>query len=255
MEYKKTVKSVYKALKIIDLISREKILTVPEITKKLNLPKSTVYEIIMTLLNSGILEKRHNANAYHLGAKLVEYGVRAQENLEVRRIARPFLRELNEKLDETVHLTILDDDEVLYVECFESSKSLRIYSVIGVRAPLYCTAVGKAILAMKGENAVDKIIAKSGLKKYTENTITDKVSLLNELKVTAERGYAIDNIEHEEGVRCVGAPVFDFSGNVNASISISGPTQRITLERVSEMGEMTKEAALKISGEMGFNPV
>ena len=254
MKGKKAVKSVYKAVKTIDLISLEKILTVPEIAKKLNLPKSTTYEIIITLLNSGILEKQKETNAYHLGAKLVEYGVRAQKNLEIRRVARPFLRELNEKLDETVHLTILDDDEVLYVECFESSKSLRTYSVIGVRAPLYCTAVGKAILAMKCEDEVDRIILKSGLQKYTENTITDRAELLDELKITAERGYSVDNVEHEDGVRCVGAPIFDFKGDVYASISISGPTQRITLEKVPEMGEITKELALKISRKMGFNP-
>lgn len=255
MEHKKAVKSVYKAVRIIDLISREKVLKVPEISKKLKYPKSTTYEIIITLLNSGILEKQKDTNAYHLGAKLVEYGVCAQENLEIRRIARPFLRELNEKLDETVHLTILDNDEVLYVECFESSKSLRTYSVIGVRAPLYCTAVGKAILAMQSDDEVERIILKSGLKKYTENTITDKNELLDELKKTAERGYSVDNVEHEEGVRCVGAPIFDFRGNVFASISISGPTQRITLEKISEMGEMTKDIALKISRKMGFNPV
>ncbi len=254
MEHKKTVKSVYKAVKIIDLISQEKSLTIPEIAKKLNLPKSSAYEIVITLLNSGILEKQHETNVYHLGSKLVEYGFRAQKNLEVRRIATPFLRELNEKLDETVHLTILDEDEVLYVECFESSKSLRTYSVIGVRAPLYCTAVGKAILAMKGKDEIEMIILKSSLKPYTENTITGRDNLFDELKKTAERGYSIDDVEHEEGVRCVGVPIFDFNGNVNASISISGPTQRITLERIPEIGEIAMEVAIKISRKMGFNP-
>ncbi len=255
MEHKKVVKSVYKAVKMIELISQEKALSVPEIARKLDIPKSSTYEIIITLLNSGILEKQHGTSVYHLGPKLVELGVKAQENLEVRRIAVPFLKELNEKLDETVHLTILDDDEVLYVECFESTKSLRTYSVIGVRAPLYCTAVGKVILAMQCEDERERMILKSDLKPYTENTITNKSRLLDELRITAGRGYSIDNVEHEEGVRCVGAPIFDYNGNVSASLSISGPTQRITLKRIPELGRMAKETALHISKKMGFNTV
>ncbi|NOY09687.1 MAG: IclR family transcriptional regulator [Spirochaetes bacterium] len=255
MDKKTAVKSVYKAVKILELISQEKSLTVPEISRILDLPKSSTYEIIITLLSAGILEKQHDTNAYHLGPKLVEFGVRAQENLEVRRISRPFLQDLNRELDETVHLTILDDDEVLYVECFESTKSLRTYSVIGVRAPLYCTAVGKAILAMQDRDEIERIILKSGLKRYTENTLTSKDKLLKELKITAERGYAIDDIEHEEGVRCIGAPIFDFSGNVYASISISGPTQRITPEKVPGMGELIKKVALNISKKMGYSPL
>ena len=136
----------------------------------------------------------------------------AQSDLEIRRVASPFLKELNSELDETVHLTVLEGNEVLYVDCLESTKRLRTYSVIGVRAPLYCTSVGKAILAFLEPKELEKILDSLIFEKFTENTITDKIFLMDELKMIAQRGYAVDNMEHEEGLRCVGAPIRNHNG-------------------------------------------
>ncbi len=246
-----SVRSVHRALKIIELIAEKKSLTLPEITQALNLPKSSAYEILSTLCKEEFICRDKN-NEYSLGIRLIELGNKAQLNLEIRRIATPILRQLNEELDETVHLTVLDNDEILYVECFESTKRLRTYSVIGIRAPLHCTAVGKAILAMQEEDEIKRIIKTRGLPKFTKNTITDEKKLLAELKETKKRGYSIDNMEHEEGVRCVGAPIFDMTGKVYASISISGPSQRINTETIPSIGKLVMEKANKISKLLGY---
>jgi len=178
----------------------------------------------------------------------------AQAELEIRRVAAPFMKQLNIELDETVHLTVLEGNEVLYVDCLESSKRLRTYSVIGVKAPLYCTSVGKAILAFLNEDELERILSSTRFEKFTENTIIDKTFLKDELRTIAQRGYAVDNMEHEEGLRCIGSPIRDRTGKVFAALSVSGPSQRITLGNVSEIGKVVMVQAEKISRQLGYSP-
>jgi IclR family KDG regulon transcriptional repressor len=250
----KMVKSVYRAVKILDVLSSEGEKSVTEISRSLNFPKSSVHEIISTLLEAGILEKDSDRNRYSLGLKLFELGKQAQANLEISKVAIPSLRGLHAQLDETVHLTVLDGMEVLYIECFESTKRLRTYSVIGVRAPLHCTAVGKAILAYLDEREVDEVIQSMGLPRFTENTITDRQRLNAEMKNIRDCGFAIDDMEHEDGVRCVGAPVRNHTGKVVASISVSGPSQRMTSSRLGEFAPLVMERAAEISKRLGYKP-
>ena len=246
------VKSVWRTIKILDSFGSEEGMGVTELSKKLNFPKSSVHEILTTLVKENILEKDGDKNRYYLGIKLFELGNRARANLEIRKVATPFLKELNGKLDETVHLTVLDNGEVLYVECFESTKRLRTYSVIGIRAPLHCTAVGKAILASLSEDDIERIIRTKGLEKFTENTITDQDLLLEDIKQIVQRGYAVDNMEHEEGVRCVGAPIRNHIGAAFASISVSGPSQRIRPERIPQIAKKVISTANEISRKLGY---
>jgi DNA-binding IclR family transcriptional regulator len=248
------VKSVYRAMKILDVLSSEGEKSVTEISKSLNFPKSSVHEIISTLMEAGILEKDSDRNRYSLGLKLFELGKQAQANLEVSKVAIPSLRGLHEQLDETVHLTVLDGKEVLYTECFESTKRLRTYSVIGIRAPLHCTAVGKAILAYLDEGEIEEVIQSMGLPKFTENTITDRQRLNGEMKQIRDRGFATDDMEHEDGVCCVGAPVRNHTGKVIASISVSGPSQRMSSSRLEEIAPLVMDRAAEISRRLGYKP-
>ena len=156
------------------------------------------------------------------------------------------------KFDETVHLSIRDNDKVLYVDCVESKKRLRTYSVIGIKAPLYCTGVGKAILAFLHDNEIERIIGKKNLKNYTKSTITDKIKLLQELRKIREKGFAIDDMEHEEFLRCVGAPIRNYRGEVFASISISGPSHRIARKLIPEIAKAVKFATDDISRKLGY---
>jgi IclR family KDG regulon transcriptional repressor len=248
------VKSVYRAVKILDVLSSEGEKSVTEISTTLSFPKSSVHEITSTLLATGILEKDSDRNKYSLGLKLFELGKQAQANLEISKVAIPSLRSLHEQFDETVHLTVLDRKEVLYIECFESTKQLRTYSVIGIRAPLHCTAVGKAILAYLDDEEVEEIIRSMGLPRFTQNTITDRVRLNAEVRKIRDSGFATDEMEHEEGVCCVGAPVRNHTGQVVASISVSGPSQRITPVRIEEIAPLVMERAAEISRRLGYKP-
>jgi len=246
------VRSVHRAFRILDALGERGAMKMSDISRELRMPKSTLHEIINTLEEIGIVAKDSERVTYSLGIRLFELGQVAQENLEVTRVSRPVIERLNKQFDETVHVTVLEDDEVLYIDCFESTKRLRTYSVIGVRAPLHCTAVGKAILAYLPETEVERIVAERGLPHFTATTITDRARLDEERENTRSRGYSIDDAEHEPGVRCVGAPIFDHRGKVFASISLSGPDQRLTHEMVGELGTTVRQAADEISRRLGY---
>lgn len=246
------VNSVRKALAILNLLSDGKERSLSEITQELDLAKSTVHSLLETLTSACVLERDAESGGYSLGIRLIELGYCAQTGLDICRISAPFLQGLNVKFDETVHLTVLDNNEVLYIDCIESRRRLRTYSVIGVRAPLHCTSVGKAILAFLPDNEIRKILAEKGLPVFTEATIASPEQLAAEVAVIRKQGFAIDNMEHEEHLRCVGAPIFNSQGSVFASLSLSGPAERNTMERILEMAPEVVAAGLEISRRLGW---
>lgn len=249
------VHSVARAIQILSLLGDEPGLSVTQVSERLGIPKSSAHDLLSTLESERLVQREKDLNKYHLALRLFELGNLALGDFEVRKIAEPLIKRLNELLDETVHLTILENDEVLYVDCFESTKRLRTYSVIGVRGPLHSTAVGKAILAVLPEPEVDRIIHEKGLERSTANTIVDPVELKKDLKATVKRGYSIDDAEHEEGVRCVGAPLMNYSNQVIGSISASGPLQRMKKDELPQIGRTVADTALEISRRLGFRPL
>jgi DNA-binding IclR family transcriptional regulator len=227
---------------------------ITEIAHRLELPKSSAHGILETLSASGLVEKNSETGKFHLGVKLVELGYRAQLELDICQIAKPFLQGLNVEFDETVHLTILDHDEVLYIDCVESRQRLRTYSVIGIRAPLYCTSVGKAILAFQDEGEIRRIAREKGLARFTAKTITTEESLITQMTKIRQDGYAVDDMEHEEYLRCVGAPIRNAQGKVFAALSLSGPAERNTQERIAQMAPYVMNAGMEISRRLGYRP-
>lgn len=246
------VNTVRNAIRVIDVLGSAAALGVTEICERLKLPKSSVHNILETLAYDGVVAKSSESGKYSLGVRLIEFGNRAQINHDLTRLAHPYLVGLSEDTGETVHLTVLDDDEVLYVDCVESRMRFRAYSVIGVRAPLYCTAVGKAILAFFPRDRQLSVIREKGLARWTKNTITSEKAMLEELSRTAKRGYAVDNMEHEDFLRCVGAPIRNWKGEVFASISVSGPSQRNPLKKLPGTARLVTEATSEISRKMGY---
>lgn len=246
------VKPVENAVHVLELLGEERALGVSDISRRLAIAKSSTHDILSTLLSAGLVERDAERGLYALGIHLFELGNLARANLELRRVALPHLRALNEALDETVHLTVLDQDEALYVECYESTKRLRTYSVIGVRAPLHCTAVGKAMLAFQESAEVDRITRGKGLRRFTAQTITSAARLREELRAIASRGWAVDDMEHEEGVRCVGAPIRDHEGRVFAAISVSGPSQRMPPPRDADTAGTLVGVTREISRRLGY---
>jgi DNA-binding IclR family transcriptional regulator len=248
------VNTIKKAIDILDLLAGSPSLSLAEIVRSLELPKSSVHGILETLCSEKLVEKEESTARYHLGVRLVELGNRASLGLDICRIAAPFLHGLNEKFDETVHLTVLDRDEVLYVDCIESKRRLRTYSVIGIRAPLYCTSVGKAILAFMKDEEIRRIAKQKGLARITSTTLDTEEKLFAEVARIRDSGYAVDDMEHEDHLRCVGAPIRNAKGEAFASLSLSGPAERNTKERIVEIAPSVMEAADEISRRLGYRP-
>jgi IclR family KDG regulon transcriptional repressor len=205
------------------------------------------------LAEKGFVIKDSKTDKYKLGIKFFELGSIVIKNMDLRKIAHPYIEELSKEFNETVHLGVLDKGRVVSIEREESDTGLCSHIEIGKRTPLHCTAVGKAIMSYLSENEINLIIKEKGLEKFTENTITNKEGLENELKKIREQGYAVDNIEHEEGVRCVAGPIRDYSGKVIASMSISGPAFRINESNIPIIAKKIKEYCNSISKEMGYN--
>ena len=246
------VNTVLKSVKILETIGKGKPLGISELSRELDIPKSSAHSILQTLESEGFVEKNGDTHKYNLGTSLIELGYRAQNDLAICRIARPYLNGINRETDETVHLTLLDNDEVLYVDCVESKRRLRTYSVIGIRAPLYCTAVGKAIMAELSDYHVKQIIGSKGLPRLTDMTITNENALFQDLSETRSRGYSIDNMEHEDHLICVGAPIKNAAGEIFASLSVSGPSNRMSKERIGQIGNLVKNSTMEISRKLGF---
>lgn len=244
------VNSVEKAARILRHLSQVGATTVASVATQLELPRSTTYKILVTLEAEGLVERDAAGQTFHLGYRLIELGHRAQEEIDLFRLAHPFLVALNKQTDETVHLTVLDGIEVLYVDCVESTRRLRTYSVIGVRAPLYCTAVGKAILADGAAGLLDAVV-RAGLQPVTKSTITERPSLEAELERTRRRGYSIDNRENDPDIRCVGAAIREADRPAAAAISVSGPAERVTTKRIPALAKLVVEAAAGISARGG----
>jgi IclR family KDG regulon transcriptional repressor len=248
------VQSVSRSLRILEAMGRsDNPQSLAEITDAVQLPKTTVHRLLETLQCEGYVEQNPITRQFLLSSKILELASSFLGRLDVREVARPILMELWQQSQETVHLGLLDNGEVLYVEKLESPHTIRMYSEIGRRAPLHCTGLGKALLANLPAEEIEQIVARRGLQRYTENTLVDQISLLEEIATIRSRGVAFDNEEHEKSVRCVAAPVFDAQGQVIAAISIAGPAFRMTAERQQDLEPYVVKAAQRISRRLGYH--
>lgn len=246
------VQSVDKALLILKLLAdkgREMKLT--EISDELDINKSTLHGIISTLKYHGYVDQDGKTQKYRLGLYLIELGEIAAKSLDIINITSPVIEQVSQTLSETVHIASIDNFEVVYVNKRESNQSMRIFTSIGSRNPAYCTGVGKAILAFMDEDKIGELIPEK-LEKFTPNTITDKKEFLRALKKIKENGYAFDKEEFSVGLTCVAFPIFDSNGDPKYSISVSGPTVRMTEEKIDEAIKILKKASLEISRNLGY---
>ncbi|WP_026894386.1 IclR family transcriptional regulator [Clostridiisalibacter paucivorans] len=251
---KDIVQSVDRALSILEVLSENSSgLGITEISKKIDLHKSTVHRLLSTLIYKDYVEQDHETNKYRITLKVLELGNNRLKDLDIVTVSRPHLTELMKKTNEVVHLVILEKEEIVYIDKVESENTIRMHSTIGKRSPAYCTAVGKAIMSHMTMEEVLEIWNNSQIKEHTQYTITGVDEMKEELKKIRERGYSVDDEENEIGVRCVAAPIFNWKGDVIAAISISGPTMRVTKEKVEEFSILIIEYARRISLELGYN--
>jgi DNA-binding IclR family transcriptional regulator len=248
------IKSVIKTLQVLKLFTIKDVWSAQEIEEELDYHKSSVQRILSTLEAEGFIQRvNDDRSIFKLGTIIFILG-RVAEDLDLREIAQPVLEDLTGKTHETSHLCVAEENECLYIAKIDSPNSIRMVTSIGKRLSLHNTGVGKVLLSGMPTEAVNRVIAQRGLEQSTPNTITDPNALFEELDCIRNQGYALDNEEREIGLKCVAAPVFNRKGQVIASISISGPTMRMTPEVMPEYIKYAKEAASAISTKLGYQP-
>jgi DNA-binding IclR family transcriptional regulator len=227
-------------------------LSLGDVSAAVRLHKSTAHRILINLEGARMVDRDATTGRYRLGLRLFELGSAAIAQFNIRDRARSYLEALVNETDETVHLCVLDAGEVLYLDKVEPTRSVRLSSRIGLRNPAHCTAVGKAMMAWLDDSEVEAIVQRHGLRHFTPRTISTLAELRADLTKIREQGYAIDDEEHEEGVRCVAAVVRDHAGRPAAAMSISGPSFRIPMEKVPIFAQSICRATQHLSREWGY---
>jgi IclR family transcriptional regulator, KDG regulon repressor len=247
------VKSLDRALQIFDVLSsRRGGFGVTEISKEIGLNKTSVYRMLSTFVRHGYVEQDAETEKYKLGYKILELSSALLEFIDLRTEAKPILKELESFTNEVIHLVVYDRGEVVYIEKLEGNETLRMHSKVGTRAPMHCTGVGKVIMAYLPSSEVSKILDQQELAQHTIHTIVDKVLLRDQLLEIRGNGFAFDLEENEMGITCIAAPIFDHTGKVIAAASISGPTIRMTTERLGELQGHITDICKRISVRLGY---
>lgn len=245
--------AVERTLQILEAVAqREGGLSNAELSRKLKIPKSSASYILRTLEQHGYLRRDGGAGRYRLGMKVLSLSRAALSGIDVREVALPIMRHLVDRIHITTHLAILDQNEAVYVEKVEAPGFIKMNTWIGRRMEVHSTAVGKALLAYLDPNHRDGILRHRGLKKLTPHTITTIPRLLQELERVRQLGYSIDDEENSLGARCVGAPIFNAEGGIEAAIASTGTINDVPQEAVAHMADMVKEAARRISHQIGY---
>lgn len=226
------IKSLQKALQILECFVEKQPLGVTEISEKMGLYKSNVHNILSTFKSMGYLEQDPDSGKFRLGTAVFTLSRALRENLDISRTVVPFMRKIAEEAGEVVYLAIPRGDEVVYLEAvYPDSRKLSGSIVTGERAKMYCTSMGKAILASMDRRERQELL-REPLEAFTEYTITDRNELEKELQKTAERGYGLDNMELLFGIKCVGVALVNHEGKPEGGLSISAPSLRMSEEKI-----------------------
>ncbi|MBS4534776.1 IclR family transcriptional regulator [Clostridium sp. D2Q-14] len=246
---KTRVQSIDRALCILETLSNYESLSLVEISEKVNLHKATTHRLVNSLLDNGYIEKDLSTKHYRISLKLFALGNRRVQNIDFLNVAKSMIRQLAIEINQTVHLVIEDNQEVLYIDKYDPNEN-RMQSKIGMKVPMYCTAVGKAILATKTNTEIAEYWEKSSIRKLTNNTIVNLEDFLEEIENIRKKSYAIDNEENEHGVICIGATFSSFKNIAAGAISVSMPVSGI--EKKPLFIEKILEATGKTSKILGY---
>jgi DNA-binding IclR family transcriptional regulator len=245
------VQSVTRVCDLLDALARDAELGVTELGRRCDLPKGTVHRLLMTLERRGYVERAAQDGTYRLGLNLFELGSLVLDRRELVTEGRRHVVRLMEKSRETVHLGIIDGGHVVNLAVEEPPQAIRVVTPVGGRSPIHCTSTGKAIAAHLPLSDLQALVAEHGLPRHTANTLSDMDVWLADLAEVRVRGFAVDQEEHREGGRSVGAPIANHTDTVFASISVTGPTHRFTTEQIALFAGMVCDAAADISRSLG----
>jgi len=244
-----TLKSLAKVVRILECFSTaDRALSVAELCDRTGFPRSTTHRLLASMKDVGFLDQDRTRDRYRLGLKLFEFGNVVLSNMDLHREARPYVEQLGRMTGQLVHLAVFDGRQAVVIHRSDPSDNATPLTYIE-NAPVHCTSVGKAILAFQPASVIDRLIG-DGLRRYTDTTITNGPDLIAELTAVRERGYAVDDTEHQPGLRCIGAPIRDPSGRVFAAVSMSGPAWKIPASEGPAISKMVIHCAHSISARL-----
>ncbi len=246
------VETLLRFFKIVELLEKSGELRLKDIADRLEIDKSTIHRFLKTLLRHNYVKMNPTNKKYSLGLKFLNIATGVIDSMDIRNIAHPYLIKLEEITGETIHLTTFDGKRVVYIDKIESPKPIRMYSRIGNIAPIYCTAAGKVILAFQDDEVIEKIVNELDFIPRTEKTITDRKIFIRSLEDVREKGFAVDNLENEENINCIAAPIRDYSRKVRYAISISAIKARMNLSKLFTFKDILMDTANIVSKELGF---
>ena len=228
--------------------------TVTALAAELSLPKSSVFRMLNTLLDFGYVRQDPTTERYALGPRFLHLAASVEHGSDVRALAHPLLVELSQRTTETVHLAVPDGDHMVYIDKVGSPRSVVMASRVGQQVPMHCTALGKAYLSALPPDERHAVVESLTLERRTDRTLVDPGALLKDLETCARRSFAIDNVENEEGVRCVGAAIRGDRDAAVAALSVSAPASRFSLSAARKVGGECAKTAGRISAELGASP-
>ena len=249
------VESLARGLSVLSSFSEERpVLSLTDISRRLQLNKTTTYRLLTTLESLGYLHRDQKTKLYRPALEVLRLGFVVLSGLEVREAAAPYLRHLADKVEETVNLAVLDNHEVVYIDRVGSKHMLNVYRPIGSRLPAYCTSTGKSLLAFLSQEQLEVALAATTWERRTENTIVTPDALKENLALVRGRGFADSNGEMIPELRAVAAPVRQNNGQVVATVNISVPSHRVSYEKmIDELGPEAVAAAHQISQALGYS--
>lgn len=252
-EAKNPVQSAERIFQVVEMLAENGEMGLMEISAALGLHKSTVHRLLMSLIYMGYAKQVEATQKYMLSYKFVSLAGRILDRTDILQVARPYMERLSDLSGETVHLVQREGNNILYIYKIEAKVgTIRMVSHVGMVHPMYCSGVGKAIMATLPECEVRKIWEESVIEKKTEHTIVDIEKLLGTLETVRKNGYALDDEENEQGVRCIAACLRGYQKDVRYAFSISGPTSRMTRERVKELAVDVRRVQEELSRELGY---
>ena len=247
------MKIVEKTIEILEaFLKYEGEVGIAELARLVGLNISTTHRIISTLVKRGYLNQQQKRGKYSLAYKFLEFGSAIRQRMKIEEVALPFLTKLNKTTNESVRLGVLDRDEVVCIAEIESSLHLRILTRVGTRFPLHCTSAGKIFLAYMSEEEVERYVKNKGLSYYTDNTIREYSKLEKELLTIRHEDIAIDREEFNVGVNGISAPIKEEKGDVVATATVSGPSTRLSNNRMQEIKELVMDYCSEISKAIGY---
>jgi len=245
--------SLTKGMRLLEVLADSgRAMGVSELSRALDLDKSTTYRLLATLRPRGYVEQDPETKKYAVGPRMIAVSSRILGNNDAYLQARPVMKKLMQEVRETVHLAMLMEGQVVYIAQEISPEVVSVNTEIGQREPIHCTAVGKALAAFLAEEELEALIRRLQFQQYTPKTITDPGQFRVHCDQIRAQGYAVDDEELYPGVRCVAAPIWGYDGGVLASLGISGPATRLQPEAIPRLGRMVMKYAQEISRRLGY---